>query len=237
MDTNVRQILRMWISLLVLLPILSGPLHAALGYKGGMTADVPQPQEVKVALQSVLVAAAATTAAQNLDSPITFSEAQFISDASFANFSLTLDRADIGYLRRIVLESPPPAPRQMGFLEALFTSVVRIMPDYYRMIEYLRPQALFEGEVILSGVVEALRLSSPYPFRYEGRGEVLVDGQRFTRPFILDFSFVIPLEGPAGSAIIPLTVHANGLDYLEVAQSLFPLPAGVDSADLLKRIL
>ncbi len=229
--------MRIRVVIIALLITLCSSLFSSPGYKGGQTPDVPQVQEVKVALQSVLVAAAATTAAQNLDSPIEFSEAQFISDSSFSSFVLTMDGADIGYLRRAVLESPPPAPRQMGFLEALFTSVVRILPDYHRMIAYLRPQALLEGEVFLTGVVEARRLSSPYPFRYEGRGEVLVEGGRFTRPFTLDFSFVIPLEGPAGSTIVPLTVHADGLDYIDVAQSLFPLPAGVDLSDQLKYLL
>ena len=229
--------MRIPLVLMALLITLCSPLSSSPGYRGGQTLDVPQAQEVKVALQSVLVAAAATTAAQNLDAPIEFSEARFVSDTAFSSFVLTLDGADIGFLRRVVLESPPPAPRQMGFLEALFSSVVRILPDYHRMIAYLRPQALLEGEVILTGVVEALRLSSPYPFRYEGRGEVLVEGGRFTRPFMLDFSFVIPLEGPAGSTIVPLTVHADGLDYIDVAQSLFPLPPGVDISDQLRHLV
>lgn len=201
--------------------------------------DIPLPSdsEVKVALQSVLVAAAATSAAQSLVPPLVFSEAKLLSDSSFSDFRLTLKDADVGLLRKRILDSPVPPPRQMGFLEALFSAVVPIMPDYSRMVEFLKPQALFEGEVVLSGLVVAVRLSSPYPFRYEGAASFEVSGSRFEQPFSLDFTFVIPLEGPAGSAIIPLRVLANGTDFLHVGKSLFKAPAGVDIESQLQLIL
>jgi len=195
---------------------------------------LPSDGEVKVALQSVLVAAAATVASDNLVPPLKFEDAAFESDSSFSNFTLVLDHSDVGLLRKRVLESPSPPPRQMGFLEALFVAVVPILPDYYRMVEFLRPQALGEREIVLTGTLEALRLSTPYPFRYEGRGVVDVTGSRIRSPFTLDFSFVIPLEGPAGSAIIPTRVTANGEDYLDVAKSLFKTPFGVDLKEELK---
>ncbi len=199
---------------------------------------VPQDNEVKVALQSLLVASAATTASSHLSDIPSFETAQFVSDATFSQFSLTMDKADIGYLRRVVLESPPPAaPRQMGFLEALFTSVIRVIPDYNKMVAYLRPQALMEGEVILTGTMDAIRLAAPYPFRYEGSGSVIVAGSRITEPFTLTFSFIIPLEGPAASSIIPIEIRADGEDFLSVAQSLFPVPTGVDITEQLKLVL
>ena len=108
---------------------------------------IPTDAEVKVALQSILVAAAASLAAQNLTPPVQFAESIFFADGTYSRFSLDMDRADVGYLRRIVLESPVPVARQMGFLEALLTSVVRIIPDHDRLIAYLQPQALREQEV------------------------------------------------------------------------------------------
>lgn len=197
----------------------------------------PSDSEVKVALQSILVAGAATSAAGNLVPPLIFAESILDSDSSLANFQLTLDNADVGLLRKTVLESPQPPPRQMGFLEALFTAVIPLVPDYARMVEFLKPQGLLEEEVILSGTVEAVRLSYPYPFRYEGIASLEVSGSRFSQPFSLDVTFVIPLEGPAGSAIIPLRVTANGTDYLHVARALFKIPAGVDIESQLQLIL
>ena len=198
---------------------------------------LPSDTEVKVALQSILVAAAATVAAQNLTPPLEFTEAQFIGDGSLSFFALSLQDADVGLLRKIVLESPAPPPRQMGFLEALLTAMVSVLPDYYKMVEFLKPQALLEQEVILTGTMEAIRLATPYPFRYEGGGTMAVAGSRISTPFTLEFTFVVPLEGPAGSAIIPIRLLANGADYLAVAKSLFKAPRGVDIEAQLQLIL
>ena len=187
-------------------------------------AAIPSDTEVKVALQSIIVAAAASLAAQNLTPPVQFPESTFLADSTYSQFSLDMEKADIGYLRKTVLESPRPMARQMGFLEALLTSVVHIIPDHSRLIAYLQLQALLEHEVLLSGHLEAVRLASPYPFRYEGAGELDVGGSRFSVPFHLEIRFMIPLEGPSGSALVPLVVQANGQDFLHVAQSLFPAP-------------
>ena len=213
----------------IIILLLASPVYSSDSY-------LPSDAEVKVALQSVLVAAAATSAAENLVPPLVFQESLLVSDSSFANFRFTLENADVGLLRKRVLESPAPPPRQMGFLEALFTAVVPLMPDYARMVEFLRPQALSEGEVILTGLIQAVRLASPYPFRYEGAASLEISGSRFNQPFSLDFTFVIPLEGPAGSAIIPLRVLANGTDYIHVARSLFKAPPGVDIESQLRLI-
>lgn len=184
----------------------------------------PTDAEVKVALQSVLVAAAATMAARNFSPPLDFSESQYISDSSMTSFLLRMEQADIGYLREQVLAQPAPAPRQMGFLEALLKNVLQVMPDHERLMAYLVPQALMPKEVQFSGHVEATRLAAPYPFRYEGSGALLVSGSRFSTSFSLEFSFVVPLEGPGTMAIIPVTVQAGGKDFLHVAEGLFPAP-------------
>lgn len=221
-----------WISVLSLLVFLSTPVGAS----GDPLESSPQEHEVKVALQSILVAAAASAAAREL-APLVFEEASFVSDSSLSSFFLTLKDADVGSMRRKVLESPAPPPRQMGFLEALISAMMPVFPDYGRMVAYLEVQALLEGEVVLTGQVEAVRLSTPYPFRYEGRGSMQVAGSRIEEPFSLDFSFVIPLEGPAGSAIIPIRVLANGIDHLAVARALFKSPPGVDIEAQLESIL
>lgn len=194
--------------------------------------NIPTDAEVKVALQSILVAAAASLAAQNLTPPIQFAESTFFADGTYSRFSLDMDRADVGYLRRIVLESPMPVARQMGFLEALLTSVVRVIPDHARLIAYLQPQALLEQEVLLSGHVEAIRLSTPYPFRYEGSGSLDVEGSRFAGPFHMEIEFMIPLEGPSSPSLIPLVVQAGGQDFLHVAQALFPPPPPVPTGQM-----
>jgi hypothetical protein len=181
---------------------------------------VPSEGEVKVALQSLIVATTATAAGQRFDPPLVFSDAQFTSDPSISYFMLTLDECDIGKLRERVLVHPLPQVRQMGFLEALFSSMIPLFPDVNRMMNYLRAQALLSEEV-----------ASPYPFRYEGEGSCIISGSRIAEPFSLDISFVMPLEGPALGAIIPTLVLANGEDYLSTAQSLFPLPSYVQVQD------
>lgn len=194
------------------------------GILGASVPVAPTEGEVKVALQSILVAAAATMAARNFTPPLQFEESSYTTDASFSSFRLEMVQADIGLLRSKVLELPPPPPRQMGFLEALLSSVMRVVPDHERLIAYLVPQALMPKEVFFTGTVEALRLASPYPFRYEGSGSLKVSGSRFTSPFPLEFSFMVPLEGPASMAIIPILLSVDGQDYLHVAKALFPPP-------------
>ncbi|MEA5032122.1 MAG: hypothetical protein VB025_08250, partial [Sphaerochaeta sp.] len=49
---------------------------------------VPTDAQVKVALQSVLVAAAASLAAQNLTPPVQFAESTFLADGTYSRFSL-----------------------------------------------------------------------------------------------------------------------------------------------------
>jgi len=194
--------------------------------------NAPTDAEVKVALQSILVAAAASLAAQNLTPPVQFAESTFFADGTYSRFSLDMDQADVGYLRRIVLESPTPVARQVGFLEALLTSVVRIIPDHARLIAYLQPQALLEQEVLLTGHVEAIRLSTPYPFRYEGNGSLDVEGSRFAGTFHMEIEFMIPLEGPSSPSLVPLVVLAGGQDFLHVAQALFPPPPPVPTGQM-----
>jgi len=185
---------------------------------------VPTDGEVKVALQSILVATAATMAGRDLTPPVEFPESFYTVDSTGTNYRLTMTEADVGRLREVVLNSPQPAVRQMGFFEALLSTTVRLVPEYPKLIEYLRPQGLGTKEVYLSGYVEAARLTTSYPFRYEGTGTLRVWGFRFRFPFEIKFSFFIPLEGPYTSVVVPLEVLANGYDYLHVAQALFPPP-------------
>jgi len=186
----------------------------------GVGAEIPSDAEVKVALQSILVAGIASYAAQSL--PQSFPESIFTTDSAFTNMDLIMDQADVGHLRSVVLESPLPPVKQMGFFEALLTSVLPIMPDYPQLVSYLKPQALYEEEVILSGTVDAVRLAAPYPFRYEGSASLVVEGSRFRFPFSLYVEYIIPLEGPYSSSIIPLVITANDQDFLHVGQALFP---------------
>lgn len=185
---------------------------------------VPSDGEVKVALQSVLVAAAATMAGRNFTPPLQFAESNYVADANFSSFRLEMDGADIGLLREQVLAREAPQPRQMGLFEALLKNVLQVVPDHGRLIAYLVPQALRPGEVFFTGFVEAARLASPVPFRYEGAGSIQVSGSRFAAPFSLAFSFVVPLEGPGAMAIIPVSLRVGEADYLHVATALFPAP-------------
>jgi len=190
-------------------------------YLYGIDSNIPSDKEVEVALQSMLVAGAATFAGQVLTPPLIFAEAVIVADPAYTMFSLEMEQADIGHLRTRVLQSPVPEFRQMGFLEALLTSVVRIIPDYPKLIAYLKPQGLYENEVILSGSIKAQRFATPYPFRYEGSASLKVEGSRFRFPFALLIQYVIPLEGPLNSTIIPLVIQANGEDFLDVGRALF----------------
>jgi len=186
----------------------------------------PNDAEVKVAIQSILVAAAATVAAQGLNPPLLFAESTYLADPFYTDVKLTMQKADVGHLRQVVLDSPAPdIPQPTGFLSSLLRSAVPLIPEHAKLIAYLRPQGLKQGEVVLSGAAGAVRTATTYPFRYEGSGDLLVSGSRFSQAFQLQFSFQMPLEGPEASSIIPVTVLANGYDYIHVALALFPPPA------------
>ena len=47
----------------------------------------------------------------------------------------------------------------------------------------------------------------------------------------------MPLEGTANGAVIPIQVTANGKEYIDVAQSLFPLPPYVHLQEELQYLL
>lgn len=211
-DTE-ENVLKRHILIVLLLVSLLSPAFAS-GY-------VPTESEVKVAIRSIIVAAASTMAARNFTPPLVFSESVFASDGSYASFSLRMQDADVGHLRKEVLALPPPPPRQMGFLEALMSSVIRVVPEHERLIAFLLPQGLLPQEVYFTGYVKADRYAAPYPFRYEGSGNVAVSGKRFAGDFVLDFSFVVPLEGPDAMVIVPLRITANDTDFLPVMKDFF----------------
>lgn len=193
---------------------------SALFPLSGEGTTVPTDAEVRVSLQSILVALASHGVSQRLITPINFEHSSFICDATYASCALHMDHADVGLLRKLVLDSPNLSEKPMGFFEALLRSMIPF--DYQMMITYLKAQGLGLGEVFFTGSLNSFRLSTPYPFRYEGKGEILVSGSRFSEPFLLHFSFVVPLEGPHASSIIPTKVQAQGQDYMHVARALFP---------------
>lgn len=187
----------------------------------------PTDAEVKVALQSIFVAAAATVAGQGLKPPLLFTESAYLTDTFYTDIKLTMHKADVGLLRQVVLDSPAPEiPQATGFLASLLRSAVPLIPEHAKLVAYLRPQGLKHNEIVLSGTVGAVRTAVTYPFRYEGSGDLVVSGSRFAQAFQLEFSFRMPLEGPEASTLIPMTVLANGYDFLYVALDLFPPPVG-----------
>lgn len=187
----------------------------------------PTDAEVKVALQSILVAAAATVAGQGLNPPVVFPESSYLTDPFYTDIKLTMEKADVGHLRQVVMDSPAPdIPQPTGFLGSFLRAAVPLIPEHAKLVAYLRPQGLKKGEIVLSGMVGAVRTAATYPFRYEGSGALVVSGSRFVQAFQLRFNFRMPLEGPEASAIIPVSVLVNGYDYLHVALALFPPPAG-----------
>lgn len=191
----------------------------------GTASDFPHDAEVKVALQSVLVAVASTVAGQTLSPPLSFAESTIVSDEMRSFVTLDLHEADIGALRLAVLTSPPPPPAPpKGILEAMMESMVSMKPNYGKLVEFLKPQALGTGEVFMTGTIEASLNASLYPIRYEGSATLQTWGSRFRFPISLVFRFIIPMEGPYMSVIIPIEVFANGYDFLAVGQTLFPLP-------------
>jgi len=175
--------------------------------------------EVKVALQSAVVAGVTSLAAQKLN---LYDETLSIeSDVAFTNVNLQFKDADIGRLRQIIIESPPPPGNQMGFIEMMLSAVIPILPDYNRLVSFLKPQGLYGGEVIFSGTIRGVRKAAPYPFRYQGEVALEVSGSRFSSPFYLTGEFMVPLEGAQRGKIVPLSIWADGEDFLPVGATLF----------------
>jgi hypothetical protein len=191
----------------------------------GAESPPPTDAEVKVAIQSILVAAAASVAGNGMSPPVFFPESIYVSDPFYTTINLSMSQADVGVLRQVILDTPlPETPPQMGFFSALIRSAVPLIPDQKTLLAYLQAQGLKSKEVLMSGEVLVFRTAENYPFRYEGSGKVTVWGSRFSQKIDMHFSFRMPLEGPDASAIVPLVVEANGNDYVHVARQLFPPP-------------
>lgn len=175
--------------------------------------------EVRVALQSVVVAGVVALAAQKSD--LQDETLSIENDPAFTVVNLEFKGADIGRLRRIIVEGPPPVERQMGFIEMLLSSVIPLLPSYEHLVTFLAPQGLFEGEVIFSGTINGVRKAAPYPFRYQGEVSLEVTGSRFNTPFTLEGEFMVPLEGEARGKIVPLAIWADSTDFLPTGKALF----------------
>ena len=94
----------------------------------------------------------------------------------------------------------------MGFIEMLLGSVIPLLPSYERLVSFLVPQGLYEGEVI---------------FRSQGEVSLEVSGSRFNAPFTLEGEFMVPLEGEERGKIVPLAIWADSIDFLPTGNSLF----------------
>jgi len=184
-----------------------------------LNSSIVSDGEVKVALQSVVVAGVASFAAQKLN----LSDETLIieNDMAFTNVHIQFENADIGRLRQIIIESPPPPGNQMGFIEMMLSAVIPILPDYNRLVSFLIPQGLYAEEVIFSGTISGVRKAAPYPFRYQGEVALEVSGSRFNSPFFLTGEFMVPLEGNQRGKIVPLSIWADGEDFLAVGAALF----------------
>ncbi|MGI6432594.1 MAG: hypothetical protein ACOXZ4_01835 [Sphaerochaetaceae bacterium] len=182
--------------------------------------STPSEQEVKTAIQSLIVASAVAFAAQNFTPPLSLAGLEFVGDNGLSSFSLSMEKSDVGSLRLQLINQEPPQPKAGGLFELLFASLI---PSHQLLLSFLRLQALLPEEAYFSGTFAAKRVAAPFPFRYEGGGSFVVSGKRFVKPFTLDFSFRIPLEGPQAFAIVPLSVFANGIDFLPTARALFGL--------------
>lgn len=183
----------------------------------------PSESEVKTALQSTLVATAATAALSLFTPPLQMEGLSYSFDPTYSAFEINFNNTDIGQLRLFVLSQESPLQRQMSLFEALFASLVKGFPSFEMLVQFLKPNALGVEETFFSGEIKVLRLSDSTLFRYEGKGAFRVSGKRYRDPFFLQFSFQIPLEGPYALKIIPLTVEANEKSYLDVAKALFGL--------------
>ncbi len=181
----------------------------------------PTDNEVKTALQALMVAAAASMAANQFPvDVIDKKNASYFNDTLFSHLKLTLNEADSGLMRQQIL-AQKVEPKRVGFLEGLLSSVVRLNPSIEQLRAFLEPQsALKPKEAYFSGHLEANRYASPY-FRYEASGSIEVWGERFENRFTLELSFLFPLEGSDAMKIIPKKVSVNQNDFRHVADQLF----------------
>lgn len=179
--------------------------------------------DITLALQSIIVAAAATQGVTLLTPPYSFPDASINKDGSASKFFFTLEKSDIGALRKTFLSFPPPVAKPKGFFEMLFESITSIFNNYEFIKNYLQKQHLSEQEIILTGSLGAIRIATSTPFRYDGEGSFLVEGNRISNSFSIEFTFTIPLEGENRGSIIPLTLLVNKEDALKSAFSIFEI--------------
>jgi hypothetical protein len=185
----------------------------------------PYDQEVMVAIQGIVVAAVATMGSQQLQPPVIIPESRFITESFYSYMALIMDHADVGSLIRRFLESPEPPPASdQYFVDMLRRSLSPFSSDYQEYLNFLQRQRVKEGEIIYSGKMDGYLQVETYPFFYDGQASFHVSGSRFSQPFILEFTFVIPTEGPYASRLVPQTLTANGFDFIHVARSLFTVP-------------
>ncbi|MBN2858832.1 MAG: hypothetical protein JXK93_01050 [Sphaerochaetaceae bacterium] len=177
-------------------------------------------QDVSLAMKSVVISTAVVRGGSLIWPVLEFEEASFEQEGSGSSFVLQVDKADIGSMRETFLLADPPEARPMGFFEMLLQSVNSLFPDYFMIREYLERQHLLPGDIVLSGEMVAQRRGD-VPFRYEGTGTFEVGGTRVSESFVLDFSFMIPLEGNSMGSIIPLRVVADGKDFITEARRIF----------------
>ncbi|MDD2406929.1 MAG: hypothetical protein PHU24_10815 [Sphaerochaetaceae bacterium] len=206
--------------IIVFLLVVNGVLWANSVYR-------PTDNEVNVAVQGIVVAAVATMGAQNLQPPLYFTESRFYSESFFSYMSLAMNKADVGSLIQTYLASPPPPPASdLYFVDILKKSLSPFSSDYHEYVNFLQRQKVKTGEIIYTGKMDGTLMVSAYPFYYEGTATFEVSGSRFAEPFILDFSFTIPMEGPSASLLVPKTLYANGYDYIHIAHSIFMIKQG-----------
>lgn len=177
--------------------------------------------DVTIAIQSIVVAAASVHGLTLLTPPQGVEHASFTRNGSSSEVLLTLKESDIGLLKNQFLNFPSPIEEPKGFFEMLLTSVTSFFPSYEFISMYLRNQHLSEKEVVLTGTLSAMRKARTYPFRYEGVGAFQVEGNRVSTPFFLEFSFIIPLEGDMKGEIVPTKVLVDGEDALDIASRVF----------------
>ncbi len=177
-------------------------------------------QDVSLAMKSVVISTAVVRGGSLVWPVLEFEEASFEQDGTGSSFRLEVDSADIGLMREAFLRADPPEARPMGFFEMLLQSVNSLFPDYFMIRDYLERQHLLPGDIVLSGEMVAQRRGD-VPFRYEGSGEFEVGGTRVSESFVLEFSFMIPLEGSSMGSIIPLRVFADGKDFIGEARRIF----------------
>lgn len=203
--------MRKILAFLLLLTLFVNPLVA---YK-------PTDNEVKTALQALMVAAAASMAANHYSYEVVDKKnASYFNDTLFSHLELTLNEADSGLMRQQILDQKVEI-KKTGFFESLLSSIVRLNPSIEQLRAFLEPQsALKPKEAYFSGHLEANRYATPY-FRYEASGSMEVWGERFGNRFTLELSFLFPLEGSDAMKIIPKKVSVNQNDFRHVADQLF----------------